>query len=442
MIRIHHFPGGVHPREGRGGKTQMSCLPIQEAPLPSRVAIPLKQHIGAPCQPLVARGDHVKVGQMIGAPVGVMSAAVHASVAGTVVDCTPCLLADGTQQPCVIIDNDFSEEWVSLHPVDHPESLTMQQLSDLVREMGVVGMGGATFPSAVKLNISKKVDTLVLNGAECEPYLSADHRLMLEEGEMILSGAALIQRVLDIDRVLVGVEDNKTDAVQAMQKAAASYDGIQIVGLKTRYPQGGEKQLVYALTGRVVAMGGLPLDQGVIVCNVGTCHAIHRAVYEGRPVIDRVVTVGGCVAQPANYRVRIGAPVEWLIDTSGGLTPDTRMLIYGGPMMGMAISRQDIPIMKGCSGILALDKISAMAKEHPCIRCGRCIDACPMKLMPAQIDRLVRKDQFDAAEKLNVMNCMECGACAWSCPSRRNLTQSCRVAKRVIAQRRKEAKKA
>ena len=180
----------------------------------------------------------------------------------------------------------------------------------------------------------------------------------------------------------------------------------------------------------------------MIVCNVGTCHAIHRAVYEGRPVIDRVVTVGGCVAQPANYRVRIGAPVEWLIDTSGGLTPDTRMLIYGGPMMGMAISRQDIPIMKGCSGILALDKISAMAKEHPCIRCGRCIDACPMKLMPAQIDRLVRKDQFDAAEKLNVMNCMECGACAWSCPSRRNLTQSCRVAKRVIAQRRKEAKKA
>ncbi|MDY3816416.1 MAG: RnfABCDGE type electron transport complex subunit C, partial [Candidatus Limiplasma sp.] len=290
----------------------MSCLPIQEAPLPSRVAIPLKQHIGAPCQPLVDRGDHVKVGQMIGAPVGVMSAAVHASVAGTVVDCTPCLLADGTQQPCVIIDNDFSEEWVSLHPVDHPESLTMQQLSDLVREMGVVGMGGATFPSAVKLNISKKVDTLVLNGAECEPYLSADHRLMLEEGEMILSGAALIQRVLGIDRVLVGVEDNKTDAVQAMQKAAASYDGIQIVGLKTRYPQGGEKQLVYALTGRVVAMGGLPLDQGVIVCNVGTCHAIHRAVYEGRPVIDRVVTVGGCVAQPANYRVRIGAPVEWL----------------------------------------------------------------------------------------------------------------------------------
>lgn len=441
MSTVYNFPGGVHPLEGKGGKAATAGLAIVEAPQPSRVAIPLQQHIGAPCKPLVAKGDTVKVGQMIGEPVGGMSAAIHASVSGVVVDCQPCILANGTQQPCVIIDNDFKDEWVELEKVDNPEEMTMQQLSDLMRAKGIVGMGGATFPAAVKLNVpaGKKVDTLVLNGAECEPYLSADHRLMLEHAEQIIAGARIVQKALGIERVLIGIEDNKPDAVQAMRQAAAQYDAFTVQALKTKYPQGGEKQLVYALTGRIVKMGGLPLDQGVIVCNVGTCYAICRAAYEGRPVVDRVVTVGGCVKKPANYLVRIGAPVEWLIDTSEGFLPETRMLIYGGPMMGMAISREDIPITKGCSGILALDKISALAKEHPCIRCGRCVSACPMRLMPAQIDRLVRKDLFDEAEKLNVMNCMECGACAWSCPSRRNLTQSCRVAKRLIAQRRREA---
>ena len=209
--------------------------------------------------------------------------------------------------------------------------------------------------------------------------------------------------------------------------------------MKTKYPQRGEKQLVYALTGRTVKMGGLPLDVGAVVCNVGTCHALCRAAYEGRPIVDRVVTVGGCVQNPANYLVRIGTPVKWLLDTSKGLLLETKMLIYGGPMMGMAISREDIPVTKGCSGIVALDKLGALADESPCIRCARCMNACPMHLAPAAIDRAVRKDLFEAAEKLNALNCIECGACTFSCPAKRNLTQSCRVAKRVITQRRKEA---
>ena len=441
MSTVHSFPGGIHPHEGKGGKAVTAGLPVVEAPQPSRVVIPLQQHIGAPCKALVSKGDTVKVGQMIGEPVGAMSAAVHASVSGVVVACQPAILANGTQQMCVVIDNDFKNEWVELNPVADPENLTVAELSNLARQMGIVGLGGATFPTAIKLNVpaGKKVDTLVLNGAECEPYLSADHRLMVEHAEQIVSGARLIQKTLGIERVVIGVEDNKPDAIELLNKACSKYENFSAVALKTKYPQGGEKQLVYALTGRKVKMGGLPLDQGVIVCNVGTCYALHRAVYEGRPLIERIVTVGGCVKKPANYLVRIGVPVEWLLDTSEGLEENAKMLIYGGPMMGMAISRDDIPVTKGCSGILALEQMASLEEEQPCIRCGRCVQACPMKLVPASIDRVVRKDLFDEAEQLNAMNCMECGSCAWACPSRRNLTQSCRVAKRIITQRRREA---
>lgn len=441
MSTVHSFPGGIHPPEGKGGKAATAVLPITEAPQPSRVIIPLQQHMGAPCKPLVAKGDVVKVGQMIGEPSGFMSAAVHASVSGVVVDCRPCITANGTEQLCVVIDNDFKDEWTPLRAAPNPEAMSMKELSELARSLGIVGMGGATFPTAVKLSVpeGKKVDTLILNGVECEPYLSADHRLMLEKADDILMGARLIKKALDIPRVIVGIELNKPDAIETMKKAAEQYDGVSVVGLPVKYPQGGEKQLVYALTGRKVRMGGLPLDIGVIVSNVGTCYALKRAAYEGRPVIDRVVSVGGCVSKPANYLVRIGAPVEWLIDTSGGLLPETRALIYGGPMMGMAISREDIPVTKGCSGIVALDKPGANEKESPCIRCGRCVYSCPVKIEPAIIDRYMRKELFEETEKLSVMNCIECGVCSFVCPAKRNLTQSMRVCKRIISQRRREA---
>ena len=440
MSSVYRFPGGIHPQEGVGGKAATAGLPIVEAPQPSRVAIPLQQHIGAPCKPLVQKGDTVKAGQKIGEPVGFVSAAVHASISGKVVDVLPCIVANGTQVNSVVIDNDFQDTWVELHPVD-PEKLNAKELADLCREMGIVGMGGATFPTAVKLSVpeGKKVDTLVINGAECEPYLSADHRLMLEKSEEIVQGIEIVRRALSISAVKIGIESNKPDAIETMKKACDGHEGIEIVSLPARYPQGGEKQLVYALTGRKVRNGALPLDIGVIVLNVDTCYVIRRAVYEGRPVVDRVLTVGGTVQKPANYLARIGSPVEWFLDTSGGLLPETRMLIYGGPMMGMAISREDIPVTKGCSGILALDKLSALEEEGPCIRCGRCVDACPMLLSPTQIDQCMRKDLYEDAEALGVMNCMECGACSWSCPSRRNLTQSCRICKRIITKHRREA---
>jgi len=436
MSSVYRFPGGIHPQEGVGGKAATAGLPIVEVPQPSRVAIPLQQHIGAPCKPLVQKGDTVKAGQKIGEPVGFVSAAVHASISGKVVDVLPCIVANGTQVNSVVIDNDFQDTWVELHPVD-PEKLNAKELADLCREMGIVGMGGATFPTAVKLSVpeGKKVDTLVINGAECEPYLSADHRLMLEKSEEIVQGIEIVRRALSISAVKIGIESNKPDAIETMKKACEGHEDIEIVSLPARYPQGGEKQLVYALTGRKVRNGALPLDIGVIVLNVDTCYVIRRAVYEGRPVVDRVLTV----QKPANYLARIGSPVEWFLDTSGGLLPETRMLIYGGPMMGMTISREDIPVTKGCSGILALDKLSALEEEGPCIRCGRCVDACPMLLSPTQIDQCMRKDLYEDAEALGVMNCMECGACSWSCPSRRNLTQSCRICKRIITKHRREA---
>lgn len=435
------FPGGIHPQEGKNGKEVTGRLPITVPPQPSRVAIPLQQHIGAPCKCLVQKGDVVKVGQLIGEATGFVSSNVHASVSGTVVSVSNCLIANGQQALSVIIDNDFKDEWVHLTPPPRKDVYPPKELAQIARDAGLVGLGGATFPTGVKLSVppEKRVDTLVLNGAECEPYLSADHRLMLEQPERIVDGARLIQRSLGIERVLIGIEVNKPDAIETMRKACEGLEGVSVEALPTRYPQGGEKQLVYALTHRVVKVGGLPLDCGVIVVNVGTAHALSRAVAEGRPVVERVVTVGGSVSKPANYLARIGTPVEWLLDTSEGLLPETRMLIYGGPMMGQAISRQDIPVTKGCSGILGLTRVAALREEEPCIHCGRCVAACPVELMPFQIDKYMRKRMFDEAEKIGVMNCMECGACAWSCPAKRNLTQSCRTCKNIVAQRRKVA---
>ncbi len=439
MSLFHVFPGGVHPQEGMNGKAVTQLLPIVELAQPSRVVIPLQQHMGAPCKSLVSKGDTVKVGMMIGEPVGLMSAAVHASVSGMVVGVQPCILANGLQQPCVIIDNNFKDEWVELTPVTEPDRLDAKALADLARKAGLVGLGGATFPHAVKFSLppNKPVDTLILNGAECEPYLSADHQLMLAYARQILGGAKVIREALKISKIIVGIENNKKDAISVMTAACAGDPDITVVGLPVHYPQGGEKQLVYALTGRTVKCEGLPLDSGAIVINVGSCYALYRAVFEGRPVVDRVVTVGGCVKNPANYLVRIGTPVEWLLVTSGGLLPSAKVLLYGGPMMGLAINRLDIPVTKGCSGITALEKASSLEEESNCIRCGRCSEACPMKLVPSTLDKLMRKSMFDESEREGVMNCIECGACTWSCPARRQLTQSCRTSKMVISQRRR-----
>lgn len=441
MFGARLFPGGIHPHEGVGGKADNGGNAIRELPAPPRVIIPLQQHIGAPAKALVQKGDHVKIGQLIGQAEGFVSAPVHASVSGTVVDVQPCLLASGVQSPAVIIDNDYKEEWVELTPTAHPETLTPAELQQIVRDAGVVGLGGATFPTAVKLSPApgKKIEKFIINGAECEPYLTADHRLMLEKPAQIIDGLRLMMLTFEVKEAVIGVEDNKPDAIAALTEAARGVEGISVRALPVRYPQGGEKQLIYAITKRVVPAGGLPLDVGCVVCNVGTVYAVDQAIRQGRPIIDRVTTVGGLVNNPGNFLVRIGTPVGALFDACGGMKPDVKQMIYGGPMMGMAIARTDIPVTKGCSGLLALGQEAMEPLESACIRCGRCMRACPMNLAPAKLDNLVRNQRYEAAEKSGLMSCLECGACTFVCPAKRSLTQSFRAGKKVINTRRKVA---
>ncbi len=439
MLNKRMFPGGIHPREGANGKAVNGLNPIRPLEAPPRVIIPLQQHIGAPAKALVSAGDPVRIGQKIGEAGGFVSAPIHASVSGTVYAVQDALLPNGTMTPAIIIDNDYQESWVELHPTDHPETLSAQELQQIVREAGIVGLGGATFPTSVKLTPSggRKIEKIVLNGAECEPFLTADHRLMLEKASDIIDGVRLMMLALDVEEALIGIENNKPDAIDMMTAAAKQVEGIRVVGLPVRYPQGGEKQLVYALTRRQVPNGGLPLDVGVVVCNVGTVYAIDRAIREGRPLIDRITTVGGLVQNPGNFLVRIGTPIGHLIDACGGLQSHVKQFIYGGPMMGMAIARFDIPVTKGCSGLVALGNEAMEPKESPCIKCGACREGCPMKLFPSRIDAFCRHDRLEDAEKLGVMNCIECGCCSFVCPAKRSLTQSMRTAKNAIQRKRR-----
>ena len=365
---------------------------------------------------------------------------------GKVVGIEPVELANGSTVSAVVIENDFQNNWVELHPAEHPETLTAQELQTIVREAGIVGMGGATFPTQVKITPpkGKTIEKLVINGAECEPYLTADHRLMLEKPAEIIDGIHLMMLALDVKEAHVGVENNKMDAVEALRAAAKNVEGITIHDLPVRYPQGGEKQLVYALTRRKVPTGGLPLDVGCVVSNVGTVYAIQQAIREGRPLVQRVTTVGGLVNNPGNFLVSVGTPIDTLLEACGGMQSGARMLISGGPMMGMAITRTDIPVTKGTSGVLVLGEEAVDPVESACINCGRCLRACPMQLMPTLLDRCVRADRYDEAEKYGIMNCIECGACTFVCPAKRLLTQSCRQGKKVITTRKKAeaAKKA
>ena len=436
------FPGGVHPHEGKGGKKDNQSNPIAVLPAPQRLTIPLSQHTGAPAKPIVQKGDRVLVGQKIGEPASFVSAAVHSSVSGTVVEIGTCTNFGGAEVPCVVIENDYKDEWAPLHPAEHPETLSAAEMVQIIREAGIVGMGGATFPTPVKLTIApdKHLEFFVINGAECEPYLTADHRLMLEKPTQIIDGIRLLMNAFGVHETMIGVEDNKADAIDALRAAAADVEGIKVVALPVRYPQGGEKQLVYALTKRVIPGGGLPIDAGCVVLNVGTVYAIDEAVRKGIPLIQRVTTAGGLMNNPGNYLVRIGTPVRTLINACGGTQPHVRTLISGGPMMGTAFVNIDIPITKGCSGILALDKSAIDVDESACIRCGRCMRACPMHLQPAQMDRLIRVENFDELDRIGVLSCIECGACTYVCPAKRLLTQSFRSGKRIVNIRRKKVK--
>ena len=428
------FPGGIHPREGVNGKAVNSKNAVIELPAPARVVIPLSQHAGKPAAALVKKGDAVKVGQKIGEAQGTISACVHSSVSGKVFAVTTCTLPSGNVVPAVAIDNDDQYEWAELKPAAHPENLSAAELAAILRECGVTGMGGAQFPTAVKLSIpeGKSVDTLIINGTECEPYLCADDHLMADQPADVVDGVRLVMLALNIKTAIVGIEANKPAAIKAMTEACGKTDGITVKALPVRYPQGGEKQLIYALTRRKVPTGGLPADIGVVVLNVSTCRAISDAVRKGEPPIHRVTTVGGLVNKPGNFLVRIGTPIADVIEAAGGLQAGAVKVLCGGPMMGSAMMDLTAPVTKGTSGITVLGKESELQEEGPCIRCGRCVRACPMQLMPAKIDSARRHGNIEAMQKAGAMNCMECGACTYACPAHRPLTQSCRTGKAMI----------
>lgn len=429
--------GGVHPAENK----LTADKPIEKAGLPKQVTIPIAQHIGAPSKPVVKKKDQVKVGDVIAKSEGFVSANIHSSVSGTVAKIDNALDPSGFRKPCVIINVD-GDEWnenIDTSPdLVKDFSLSAQEIRDKVSEAGIVGLGGATFPSHVKLSVpeGKKVDTLIINGVECEPYLTSDHRVMLERAEEMLVGIQLLEKALGVNRVLIGIENNKPDALEHIQNLVKDKEGIEVYPLKVKYPQGGEKQLIKALINREVPSGGLPLDVGVVVHNVGTSLAVYEAVQKNKPLVERVVTVTGkSLQKPSNFMVRIGTPVKDVIEAAGGLPEDTGKVVNGGPMMGKALNSLDIPVVKGTSGITVIpEKEAKRDKELNCIRCAKCVTVCPMGLEPYLLKQLAQLERFEELEKNDVMDCMECGSCAFDCPANIPLLDYIRYGKVNVSQ--------
>ena len=446
-MRLKSFRGGVHAPDR---KEATRDRPIEVLPPPARVVIPLQQHTGAPCEALVKEGDAVALGQKIGDSKAFVSAPVHASIAGKV---TAVQLLPHPVLPKPVLSVVIEAEAAAVGAMDPAaaarpagaefpassawESLTVEQLKGNIREAGVVGLGGAAFPTHVKLSPSpeKPVDTLVLNGVECEPYLTNDHRLMLERGEEILEGARIVMKVLGVRRAFLGIEANKLDAIRHMEKLAAGA-GVEVVGLKVKYPQGAEKQLIKAVLNREVPSGGLPFDVGVVVQNVGTVLAVREAVVRGKPLIERVLTVSGDgVGEPKNLLVRLGTSFAAVLEACGGARLDGEAkVLMGGPMMGIAQYSLEVPVIKGTSGILVFRR-GRLEKETPCIKCGRCVEVCPMGLMPVRIADYAEKDNFAMCQEYGVKDCIECGACAFVCDTRRPLVHWVKYAKWNLARK-------
>lgn len=433
------FKGGVHPPHF---KKMTENVPIERAEEPKTVTIPMHQHIGAPCEPIVKIGDKVKIGQKIGESNAFVSAPIHSSIAGIVKKISKVDTPTG-KVVSVIIESDGSNEiHESVQPKGTIESLTKEKLKEIIKEAGITGLGGAGFPTHVKLSppSDKKIDTVILNGAECEPYLTADHRLMLENPDKVVDGLKAIMKVLEVNNGYIGIENNKPDAIEVMRKAVTNEPNIEVVSLVTKYPQGDEKRLINAATGRVVPSGGLPMDVGVVVNNVGTAAAIADAIQTGMPLIERITTVtGSAIKNPKNLLVKIGTSFKEIIEQCGGFKEKPGKIIMGGPMMGMAQFTDEVPIIKGTSGILVLNEKEAKLPEpQACIRCAKCVDICPVNLQPLFISKLSLNKNFDVAEKYRALDCIECGSCSFVCPSKRPLLQSIRVAKReIISKRRK-----
>ncbi len=435
------FPaGGIHPAEEKQYTEQ---LKIEDAPLPKRVVIPLQQHIGAPCGALVKAKDEVLVGQKIGEAKGFVSAPVHASISGTVSAVSSMPHPIGREVLSVVIDSDGEDRWVEgIEETEDYLTLDRDQLKARILEAGIVGMGGATFPTHVKLSPpgEKPIDTVIINGVECEPFLTADHRLMLEHAEEILGGLKILMKVLDVQKGAIGIELNKPDAIEKMTAITDSEKDIDVYPLKVKYPQGAEKQLIKAIVGKEVPSGGLPMDVGVVVQNVGTTAAVYKAIRFGIPLIERITTVTGPgINVPKNIRVRIGTSFSEVIEFCGGIKGKAGKVISGGPMMGIAQYSLDVPIIKGSSGILIFrDQDLRLTDSNPCIRCGRCLEACPMQINPSLLGVFVEADEMDELEINHVLDCIECGSCAFICPANRPLVHLLRYGKAEVLAKKKK----
>lgn len=424
--------GGVHPEENKLSADKA----IETLPLPGKVYVPVSQSLGAPSKVVVEKGAIVKTGQLIAKGESFISANVHSPVSGKVAKIDEVIDASGYKRQAVFIDveGDEWDESIDRSPeIIREISAGRDTIVRKINEMGVVGLGGATFPSHVKLMVpdGKKAEYLLINGVECEPYLTSDHRLMLERGEEMLIGIQILKKALGVNKAFIGIENNKPDAISHLKTLCSNFEGIEVVPLKVKYPQGGEKQLIKAVVNREVPSGKLPIEVGCVVNNVGTAFAVYEAIQKNKPLIERVVTVTGkSVSKPANFMVRIGTPVSALIDQAGGLPDDTGKVISGGPMMGKALTSLDAPVVKGTSGILIMpENESRRAPQVNCIRCGRCITVCPMGLEPVLLAQLSENQLFERTEKERIMDCIECGSCHYTCPAGRPLLDYLRLGK-------------
>ena len=417
--------GGVHPEENKISAHQ----PIQDFPMPKQLIVPLGQCLGAPAECIVNKGDRVLTGQLIGTAKGFVSANVHSPATGTVAKIDVVMDHTGYYKPAVFIDREEKDEWIEGY-IDTNELLTdikldSKQIIDKVKECGIVGMGGATFPTHVKLMVpeGKKAEYIIINAAECEPYLTCDFRLLLEKTQEFLMGVKILMKAVNTDKGIIGIEENKMEAVELLEKTINEhkdlYAGITVQPLKTKYPQGGEKQLIQAITGREVPSGKLPIETGCVVVNVASTYAIYEAVQKNKPLIERIVTVTGkSVKKPGNFRVRFGTPADLLIEAAGDLPEGITDVINGGPMMGKSVSVTNFPCIKGTSGILLMTLNEAQDRRQTnCIRCGRCAIACPMGLQPFLLHKLAKQNNFDETETNHIMDCIECGSCEFTCPA-------------------------
>ena len=435
MLRTFSL-GGIHPKENK----LSAGVKIVPAPLPKEVIIPLGMHIGAPATACVAKGDEVKVGTLIAKSSGFVSANIYSSVAGKVTKIDSVFDASGYKKPAIIIsvaEEDVWEESIDRSPELVREcTLDAKAIIDKINEAGIVGLGGATFPTHVKLSPppGSKAEVLIINAVECEPYLTSDHQLMLEHGEEILVGCTILMKALSVDKCIIGVENNKPDAIKHLSELCAQYKGIEVMPLKVQYPQGGEKQLIDAVLSKQVKSGALPISTGAVVQNVGTIYAVYEAIQKNKPLLERVVTVTGkSLDKPANYLARIGTPLKTLIEASGGIPENTGKIIGGGPMMGKALLSADLPVTKGTSGILLISQEESVRKPmRACIRCAKCVNVCPMGLNPTFLMVDTQQQDWERAERGHIVDCIECGSCSFTCPSNRPLLDFIRMGKQQV----------